>query len=104
MLKQNKSDGGQQILYNISYIWNLKKKKKGNNNKIASSWVQRIYWPLQEEGSGTVGEMLFLLMFKEIKSFISLGIKKKKSSLLPAKKKRKRNSLTSHGKRKNLEN
>ena len=67
----------------------FKKKKKGNNNKIASSWVQRIYWPLQEEGSGTVGEMLFLLMFKEIKSFISLGIKKKKSSLLPVKKKRK---------------
>ena len=28
MLKQNKSDGGQQILYNISYIWNLKKKKR----------------------------------------------------------------------------
>ena len=48
-----------------------KRKKKKNNNKTASSRVQRTYWPLQKEGSGTVGEMFFLLKFKEIKSFVS---------------------------------
>lgn len=64
-------------------------KKKRNNNKTASSWVQRIYWPLQEERSGTVGEMLFLLMFKEIKSFVSLGIKKKNRHYYQLKRKEK---------------
>ena len=52
-------------------MWNFKKKKKKNNNKTASSRVQRTYWPLQKEGSGTVGEMFFWLKFKEIKSFVS---------------------------------
>lgn len=50
------SDNERQTLYNLTHMWNIKRRKKKKNQKH-NSQIQRTDWLLPGAGVGGVGEM-----------------------------------------------